>query len=195
MTAILRMRGWEPMVRWVSVLRHNWLFCTKTFADVAVLYNLCGLCSTVAVCNICAFSTAWGAFWVAQPPLQLPNCHRLCGFHHPACWNCTQFLVIGFVWCWTTPHHNRFTALLPEPPGWAGARRELLGFMVQGKIDRGRHTDYPAGRHSVRTNHSAHQHPPFLGHRQEWPSRLELWCVRPYIHKKFSRFPSNLVCG
>ena len=27
------------------------------------------------------------------------------------------------------PHHNRFTALFPGPPGWAGARRELLDFM------------------------------------------------------------------
>jgi len=31
------------------------------------------------------------------------------------------------------------------------------------------------------------------------PSRLELRCVRPsirtYVHKKFFRFPSNLVCG
>jgi len=35
---------------------------------------------------------------------------------------------------------------------WAGARRELLDFMVQGKINRGRHTDHPAGRHSIRTN-------------------------------------------
>ena len=42
------------------------------------------------------------------------------------------------------------------PPRWAGARRELLDFMVQGKINRGRHTDHPAGRHSVRTN----QYPP-----------------------------------
>jgi len=25
----------------------------------------------------------------------------------------------------TTPHHNRFTALFPRPPGWAGARREM----------------------------------------------------------------------
>jgi len=33
--------------------------------------------------------------------------------------------------------------------GWAGARRELLDFMVQGKIDRRRHTDHPAGRHSI----------------------------------------------
>jgi len=38
------------------------------------------------------------------------------------------------------------------PPGWAGARRELLDFMVQGKINTGRHTDNPAGRHSIRTN-------------------------------------------
>ena len=38
------------------------------------------------------------------------------------------------------------------PPGWAGARRELLDFMVQGKINRGRHTDHPAGHHSIQTN-------------------------------------------
>jgi len=49
-------------------------------------------------------------------------------------------------------HHNRFTALFPGPPGWASARRELLDFMVQGKINRGRHTDHPAGHHSIRTN-------------------------------------------
>ena len=37
-------------------------------------------------------------------------------------------------------------------PRWASARRELLDFMMQGKINRGRHTDHPAGRHSIRTN-------------------------------------------
>jgi len=52
----------------------------------------------------------------------------------------------------TTPHHNRFTALFAWPPGWAGARRELPDFTVQGKINRGSHTDHPAGRHSSRTN-------------------------------------------
>jgi len=51
-----------------------------------------------------------------------------------------------------TTHHNRFAALFPGPPGWAGARREILDFMVQGKINRGRHTDHPTGRHSIRTN-------------------------------------------
>jgi len=38
-----------------------------------------------------------------------------------------------------THTHNHFTALFPGPPRWAGARRELLDFMVQGKIIRGRH--------------------------------------------------------
>jgi len=28
-------------------------------------------------------------------------------------------------------HHNHITALFPGPLGWAGARRELLDFMVQ----------------------------------------------------------------
>jgi len=53
------------------------------------------------------------------------------------------------------PHHhheNRFTALFPGPPGWAGASRELLDLMVQGKINRGRHNDHPPGRHSTWTN-------------------------------------------
>jgi len=34
---------------------------------------------------------------------------------------------------------------------WAGARKELLDFMVQRKINRGRHTDHPAGCHSIQT--------------------------------------------
>ena len=55
-----------------------------------------------------------------------------------------------------TTHHNLncFTALFPGPPRWAGARRELLDFMVQRKINRnrGRHTDHPAGYHYIQTN-------------------------------------------
>jgi len=42
-----------------------------------------------------------------------------------------------------THRHNHFTALFPGPPAWAGARRELLDFMVQGEINRGSHR--PAG--------------------------------------------------
>ena len=51
----------------------------------------------------------------------------------------------------STHHHNRYMALFPGPPGWAGTRREPLDFVVQGKINRGRHTDHPAGRHSIQT--------------------------------------------
>jgi len=63
---------------------------------------------------------------------------------------------------WSRNHHNRFTALFPGPPGWAGARKELLDFMVQRKINRGRHTDHPAGRHSIRTNQCQPPPPPYF---------------------------------
>jgi len=36
-------------------------------------------------------------------------------------------------------HHNRFMAIFPRLPGGAVARRELLDFVLQGKINRGRH--------------------------------------------------------
>ena len=36
-------------------------------------------------------------------------------------------------------YYHHFTALFPGPPGWAGARRKLLDFLVQGKINGGRH--------------------------------------------------------
>ena len=71
------------------------------------------------------------------------------------------------------PLHNRFTALFLGPSGWAGARRELLDFMVQAKINRGRHTDHPARRHSIRTNQcppppsSPYFYRPFPGKLQE----------------------------
>jgi len=59
-------------------------------------------------------------------------------------------------------YYNRFTALFPGPPVWAGARRQLLDFMVQGKINRGRHTDHPAGCHSIQT--TGNQCPPPSSH-------------------------------
>jgi len=87
----------------------------------------------------------------------------LCGNDQSSC-SCRQHKTVWFViyfkkyWqlqsvysYYTTPH-NCFTALFLGPPGWAGARRELLDFMVQGNINWGRHTDHPAGRHSIRTN-------------------------------------------
>ena len=53
-------------------------------------------------------------------------------------------------------HHTQRTTvlwpILPGPPRWASARRELLDFVAQEKINRGRHTDHPAWHHSIRTN-------------------------------------------
>ena len=71
--------------------------------------------------------------------------------------------------------HNRFTALFPGQPGWADARK-LLDFMVQEQINRGRHTDHPAGRHSIQTNQCSP--PPF-------PHFLQAGCP--------SRRPTNSV--
>jgi len=46
-----------------------------------------------------------------------------------------------------TPHHTITVLwLFRDHPG------EPVDFMVQGEINRGRHTDHPAGRHSIRTN-------------------------------------------
>ena len=97
--------------------------------------------------NILSWSSAncWSRQNLAQAienlsPRSPENWHR---------YETTQISVLNLP---STIHHNRFTALFPRPPGWAGARRELLDFMVQGKINRGRHTDHPAGRHSIRTN-------------------------------------------
>jgi len=75
---------------------------------------------------------------------------------------CTSFIGVTSGKYTPTHHHSCFTALFPGPPGWAGARRELLDFMVQGKINRGRHTDHPAGCHSNRTNQCLPPPPPFF---------------------------------
>jgi len=70
-------------------------------------------------------------------------------WHWSDCWLHSDCSLLSYVGWYTTTYHNHFPALFPGPPGWASARREL---MVQGKINRGRHTDHLAGRHSIRTN-------------------------------------------
>jgi len=56
-------------------------------------------------------------------------------------------------------HTTTITVLWPFFQDYLGEpvpEKKHLDFMVQGKINRGRHTDHPAGRHSNRTN----QRPP-----------------------------------
>ena len=52
-------------------------------------------------------------------------------------------------------HHTITTVLRPffrEYRGEPVPEEKLLDFMVEGKINRGRHTDHPAGCHSIRIN-------------------------------------------
>jgi len=101
--------------------------------------------------------------WLWRLPIQqqISSCLDviIAYFYETVCWHHTNtYPRLHILPCTsmyellTTHHHIRFTALFPGPPGWAGARRELLDFMVQGEIHRCRHTNPPAGRHSIRTN-------------------------------------------
>jgi len=67
----------------------------------------------------------------------------------------------------TTTTHTTVLRLFPGPPRWASARRKLPDFVVQGKINRGRHRDYPAGRNSIRTNQCPLPSSP--GNTKHWP--------------------------
>jgi len=103
----------------------------------------------------------------------VPQCHYLMR-NHSATWlvrhslSCLQassvpLHIIFYIYHPTLPqhhHHNHtapqlFYSPFPGRPGWAGARRELLDFMVQGEIYRGRHTDHSAECHSVWINQCA----------------------------------------
>ena len=54
-----------------------------------------------------------------------------CGVRGPRIESHCEWLCLSPQWCCLHLHyHNCFTALLPGPPGWAGARRELLDFML-----------------------------------------------------------------
>ena len=99
----------------------------------------------------------WSVLWNKTPAYSISDYPHRLFFIQANVGLCQKYHENQYTTFWliiTTPHHNRncFTALFPGPSGWAGARRKLLVFMVQGKINRGRHTDHPAGRHSIQTN-------------------------------------------
>jgi len=115
-----------------------------SWSQFGLSYGLC-----VLVCNV-------GVQWL-NTETRVGTLYERC---HTRQWLCIRFGIQICPQQWRPPTnthtHNRFTAVFPGPPGWADARRELLDFMVQGKINRGKHTDHPDGRHSIRTN----QYPP-----------------------------------
>jgi len=65
-------------------------------------------------------------------------------------WYCS--VAVQWVDISSKPTPQPFYGPFLGPPGWASARRELLDFMVQGKINRGRHTNHPDGLHSIQIN-------------------------------------------
>jgi len=125
--------------------------------------------------------------------------------------NLHRSLVIGLLevyplflnWDNYTTHvtHKHTTVLwpfFPGLPGWAGARRELLDFVVQGKINminRGRHNDHLAGRHSIWTNqcppppspHIFRGRMPFLLLSQQCQSTAHVNCLLFVILYQFIR--------
>jgi len=75
--------------------------------------------------------------------------HAQCPFcHHRRCQSTESYLGASILpmknhpVVWSSSANvqpQRFLRPFPGPPRWAGARRELLDFMVQRKINRGRH--------------------------------------------------------
>jgi len=89
------------------------------------------------------------------------------------------------------PLYGPFTG----PPGWAGARRELLDFVVQAKINRGRHTDHLAERHSIRTK----QCPPppsshWIHHLCATEVRNKTLCVSSGLQRRHILRSACIVC-
>ena len=70
-------------------------------------------------------------------------------------------------------HHHTTTVLRPffrDYPGEPVPVEKLLDFMVQGNINRGRHTDHLAGHHSIRTNQCPPQPCPHFFSQARCPS-------------------------
>jgi len=135
---------------WVKTLSltscANGLFCGLScdiFQWIFIIYFL-WLSSFLFSCSHYVNGTAMGHVFLC-----LPVCSNHC------------------IFCVTTPSPQPFYGFFPGPSGWASARREHLDFMVQGKINRGRYTDHPAGRHSIQTNQCLPPPSPHIFYRSD----------------------------
>jgi len=120
---------------------------------------------------------------ITWPPAYRHMCHVIVGW--------TLLIFCSQRLDWYSNRHSHFTTLFPGPPGWAGARKKLiLDFMVLGRITRGRHTDSPGGRHSIRTNQqSTSINPPFLRWMPFLPQPSKFFLAWNML----ARIPSGLV--
>jgi len=96
------------------------------------------------------------------------------------------------------PHHTT-TVLRPFFQNHLGEpvpEEKLVDFMVQGKINRGRHTDHPAGHHSIRTKQCP---PPNSGKTIYWIIMLtprQIWkldTIFNFIHKSMCTAVTSYV--
>jgi len=60
-------------------------------------------------------------------------------------------------------------------PGELVPEEKLLDFMAQGEINRGSHTDHPAGHHSIRTNQCPPPSSPLMVQNNITHRKLVLW--------------------
>jgi len=75
---------------------------------------------------------------------------------------------------------TRFTALFPGPPGWASARRELLDFMVQGRLTEADTVTIRLGATPSRLTSAHLHHPPHIFYR---PNALP--AAQPTVSKRW----------
>ena len=109
------------------------------------------------------------------------NLFSICLPHHPECIPVgspsTAAISTGQILVWKC---LTFTTISPPPQPFYGpfsgttrvsrCQKRTSGLTVQGEINRGRHTDHPAGRHSIWTN----QYPlPSNRHHRSCGDRLE----------------------
>jgi len=95
----------------------KWLFLRQTWVSHFPQFS----CSTCSKENLSGAQVFYGWMFFTSPKQQ---CH----------WRTLKNAVHS------PPHHNHFTALFLGPPGWAGARIEILDSVVQGRLTEAVHS-------------------------------------------------------
>jgi len=84
----------------------------------------------------------------------------------------------------TQPFYNPFSGTTRV----IRCQKKTSGLLVQGKINRGRHTDHPAGRHSIRTNQCP---PPPSPHNFYGPDALP--AAQPTVSKHWRQQSKHMI--
>jgi len=156
-----RMTEFHKVVKWISVCQRIMM---NINSHTCILFSECFYDDCCVVpCGedrVCKAQGSWPDWWrrlwrsVLGQAQWLGTCRFQEAFGH-------IHQRTGPVWLWNKlTYYYTTTVLRPffwDHPGEPMPEEKLLDFMVQGKINRGRHTDHPAGRHSSGLT-SAHLH-------------------------------------